>query len=391
MKVSHDRWVRAAATASILVPATWAAGCGIEEPSEFDDGLGESFPDAGAPGEGFGDGVPRDGSVDGKAGGDGGLENDGAACATDTLDAERKPVRLVVALDQSGSMGLVPYGDKALKWTPVTTALAGFLDDQLSRGIGASLQLFPAVADDPTVNCSAASYVTPEVAMTALPNAAAFTAKLPATPSGLQTPTRAILKAMVARAVAEKAQNPNAAVAIVLITDGDPIGCGAENDISLVAGEATAGLALGVPTYVIGVGNLPNLNTIAQAGGTTQAFAVEVQNPQATQAQFLSAMNAVRSAQLSCEMTFPQAPTGKELAVAWASLDYSPASGATSHPPYDPQCANGGFKFDSPAAPRKVILCPALCDALKADPLAKVTLQVPCAAPAGPRKPETPR
>lgn len=375
---------------ALLVAASTAAACGMEAPSEFDDGA-DGVGDGGARGEAFGDGARRDGAAEGTSGGDGGLAEDGAACAQQTLAAERKPVRLTLALDQSGSMGLPPYGDKALKWTPVTAALAGFLADPLSRGIGASLQLFPAVADDPTTNCNAASYVVPEVAMTALPNAAAFTAKLPETPSGLQTPTRAILNAMVARAVADKAQNPQAAVAVVLITDGDPIGCGAENDIALVAGEATAGLALGIPTYVVGVGNLPNLDTIAQAGGTTKAFAVEVSNPQATQAQFLAAMNAVRSAQLSCDMTFPAAPAGKELAVAWASLDFTPASGATSRPPYDPQCAAGGFRFDDPSAPRKVVLCPALCDALKADPLAKVTLQVPCTAPAGPRKPETPR
>jgi hypothetical protein len=371
--------------------APWAVGCSDEStspntpPSMY---AGESSPtdpvDKTEGNDGFGH--KGDGSAD-LDGGSGGKAD--PSCASDTVEATRKPVKLVMALDQSGSMGLVPYGDITLKWNPVTQAFSSFLGDPSSKGIEASLRLFPKVGGetqaDKLVNCSAASYASPDVAMTALPNANAFTSKLPAVPPGLQTPTRAILKALVADALVVKQQNPNDAVAILLMTDGDPIGCGgvynkaADEVIATVAAEAKVAAAAGIPVYVIGVGTFPNLDLIAAEGGTSSAFVVPANNAAATKQQFLDAVEKIRTQQLSCELDVV-APKSGSLDLTKATVIFTPGTGAASSKPLDVSCTQGGFKYDDAIQPKKVLLCPTLCAALKADPKAKVSLSIPCAA-----------
>lgn len=370
--------------------AVWAVACvepGVDDPAAPTSGFVEAPPAPPAevdpgPTRAFAD---TDASL---AEGDGGEGDGSTSCADDSLDAKRKPVKIVMAVDQSGSMGLVPYGDKALKWDPVTGALKAFLGDAKSKGIAASMRLFPKAADNPTLNCQAATYATPDVALTNLPDVATFAAKLPAIPPGLQTPTRAILKALVTDALAVKQASPNDAVAVLLVTDGDPIGCPNKADevIATVAAEAKVAANAGIPVYVIGVGTIPNLDLIAAEGGTGKAFVVPVNNPTATQQQFLAAVDAIRTSQISCDLDVGEAPKGRTLAYGSANVVFKPGAGNAVSKPLDPTCAQGGFKFDDANAPKKVHLCPALCDALKADPDATVSLAIPCGTtPGGPR------
>lgn len=387
--------VRTFAWAALVGTAAWVVACGdatpaadlqsqsmFEEPQDGDDD-DEGKTDSTGITPGFGD----DG-IDDTVRADAGRDGSGPSCSSATVEATRKPVKLVTALDQSGSMGLAGYGDPNLKWIPVTQAFASFLGDPKSKGIDASLLLFPRKAGsnetDRIYNCNTANYTTPDVAMTALPNANAFTSKLPAIPPGLQTPTRAVLKALVADAVKVKAANPNDAVAIVFMTDGDPIGCYApagtaqDEDIDVVAAEAKVAADAGISVYVIGIGNVKNLDKIAKQGGTNTAFIVPVNNADQTKREFLAAVDKVRTTQASCTLDL-STPSGR-LDPTNATLTFTPGTGAPIDKAYDPTCAQGGFQFDDPKAPKKVTLCSALCDSLKADPDAKISLSIPCAA-----------
>ena len=80
---------------------------------------------------------------------------------------------------------------------------------------------------------------------------------------------------------------------LVLATDGDPTEC--DTSISGIDAIAASGVSMSpkISTFVIGVGSsLSNLNSIAMAGGTQQAFLVDTGGN--VNQQFLAAMNAIR-------------------------------------------------------------------------------------------------
>lgn len=355
--------------ATLVAVACGSTGDGSNFPDGNNGGPGDDGGSSGSSG-GFGD----DDDDDGGGGSSSGNVGDGGACAAQEVGATRKPVKLLLALDQSGSMG---GNANNAKWVPVTTALKAFLGQADTAGIDMSMRLFPVDSNSQNTRCSAASYQTPDVPMTALPNAAAFTAKLVANPGFTGTPTRAVLNATVTDAKAVQTANPQAKVAIVLITDGEPAGCG-DNSVDNVVNEVK-GTKTTIPTYVIGVGSVNNLNKIAQGGGPRDAFIVQVNDPAKTQADFLAAINEIRSEAISCDITIPPPPAGETLDPLKVNVNYTPTGKPTEVLPYDEQCKSGGWHYDDPKTPTTVILCPATCDIAKADPAAKVSVAFGCA------------
>src|SRR6185295_5045111 len=92
------------------------------------------------------------------------------------------------------------------------------------------------------------------------------------------TSTLPALQGAVQHAQTWKGQNPGHAVAVILVTDGQPNSCG---DIPAVVSAAQASVSSGIPVYVIGVispgvvcddlrdpnpPNQPDLDAVAQAG-----------------------------------------------------------------------------------------------------------------------------
>src|SRR5262249_3751300 len=131
--------------------------------------------------------------------------------------------------------------------------------------------------------------------------------------------------------------NPSHVVVNVLATDGIPQECspqaiGNANDApaanfagaSSIASIAAYGVQ-GNPkilTFVIGVGDqVPNLDTIAAAGGTKKAFLVN--DPKMGGQQFLDALNAIRGTTLQCsyQIPVPEAGTPDYNAV---NVEYTP-------------------------------------------------------------------
>lgn len=374
-----------------LIVATSLYACGSDEPSGFneDGGTGASSGASGnAASGGFSSGSGPDGS--------GGGEGDGGACEAAVARAEKLPVLMLLLLDQSGSMGdhggPSEHTNRESRWLPITTALSGFLGDPVSAGIEANLRYFPKVSNrqesepyaivpaNETLNCAKESYATPDVPLTALPNAAAFAFADNATYYG--TPTLPAVQATVDEAIGLVTTRPEAKTVVVLVTDGEPSGC-AGNTIGNIA-AAVSGPLVTFPTYVIGIDDVEGLNTIASAGGTEAAITVPVNGGAAeTQAAFTEAIENIRRQALSCEVPIPPAPQGKTFDRDKVNVAVVVGEGRTELG-YDPTCAGPGWKYDNEAAPTQIVLCPATCEPAKENPATQIDVAFGCTRRNGP-------
>jgi hypothetical protein len=357
--------------------------------------------------------------TDGEGGG-------GPVCETESSETGLFPVYLAVAFDVSGSMGLYEapqwWYDPTLKWTPVAQAMRAFFEDPEAQGISATLGLFPSSVDE--TKCDAASYEDPDVPMTPLP-AAAFAAALDdyeaevGTP--LQggdwrggTPTLAAVQGMAASLDALREQEPDAKFALVLVTDGLPIGC-PDADVEAVESAIAALAADGVPTYVIGIenpteppsalpadwedwgacvsgpgggdtpcepeDNLDALEDLAVAGGTAPALLLNTEDPIATQEELTAAMLAIADETVSCEVPIPPHPDAGQMFEPDKIDVVAGIDGDSVRLDYDEACEIPlAWHYDDDAEPTSIELCPATCDVVQADPNGSLTVQFLCEA-----------
>lgn len=351
------------------------AACGTANHSTFSEGEETT---AGNDAEGGHDsfGAPSTGGRDGGGGG----KDDGGACAVTGAEVALTPVNLVVVFDRSGSMGDTnenPDFDPEKRWVPVRDAMKAFFGDAQSVGMRAALTFFPTTSD----SCTADDYATPDVALASLPSDVFATTLDAAAPKG-DTPTRAAVGGAITQAQAIAAQHPNDKTAIVLVTDGEPYGCGINTYEQSNAEAAEVATQVGeskVSTYVIGVGpSVQNLNGLATAGGTT-AFHVEVGNPASTTSQLVAALGQIRGGLGRCDFDVPTPPDGRTLDFGKVDVELRRAGGSVETQPHVPDCAGGaGWRYDDERAPKKVVLCPATCDAVKAEAGGKVNVAFRC-------------
>jgi len=172
-------------------------------------------------------------------------------------------------------------------------------------------------------SCDPVVYATPDVAIDTLPaNAMPLVQSLMgATTAGL-TPTPPAIAGAIAAAAEQGMAHPERRAIAVLATDGLPTDCGTQDvmtvddAVDLVAAIAADGLSASpsIRTYVIGVfapddmGALANLNEMAVAGGTEQAFLVDATADVGE--QFLAALSEIRTGTLRCELQVPDAEDG---------------------------------------------------------------------------------
>ncbi|MBX3203092.1 MAG: VWA domain-containing protein [Labilithrix sp.] len=280
------------------------------------------------------------------------------SCATRSATAEPKPVYLVFMFDKSGSM----TSSASPKWSAAKAASRAFFESTDSEGVSASLTFFP---DAQTYSCSASAYSTPQVTMAALPSTAFGTSLDSQSPAG-GTPTHAALQGAIA--YAQGIAPSDGKVAIVLVTDGLPDSICGGNSVTAVR-DLAASVAGTLPTYVIGVGDqLASLNDIAAGGGTGDAFIVNASDPNQIQQDFLGAINTIKASALACDYAIPPPPAGERL--DRAKVNVSQVSGSSRVPlPHNPTCSGGsGWRYDDADAPRRIVLCEASCDAVKAQP-----------------------
>lgn len=364
---------------------------------------------SGSDSDGLGHG-DRDGDADGDGDSDGGGK--GPVCETASSEAELAPIYLAFAFDVSGSMGQMDrprwWHDPTKKWDPVVAATTEFFQDPDSQGISASMTLFPEVQ---SIRCDSESYESPlpgGVAMTALPSNS-FKTRLDAYREGSWrggTPTLAVIEGTIQFLEPLIEEHPDAKFALVLVTDGLPQDCSSNaNKISTVA-AAVAEAKDKIPTYVIGIENpttppaekpsgwanwgcnsqgeesgsdrnypcprpdtLDALNDIAEAGGTSQAFLIDTDNPEATKTAFRAAIDKIRARAVSCELGIPAHPTpGKKFDKDKINVSKTLAGKKTAFL-YDPDCEEGdAWHYDDEENPKKIVLCSATCEQVQSEP-----------------------
>lgn len=380
------------------VPAAVGLTCCGTGDAPFDQG-GGAAPGSGHAASGSGGMLlnPATGSAT-SANGSGGIEN---TCVGTSSKAQLTPLDMYVMMDQSGSMNDPASGGKS-KWQNVVAAFQTFVSLPAAAGIGVGIQYFPFVpscsvdADcgmgQPCFSgkcvfsmsqCDSAKYETPELEIVPLPGGtSALLASLDARVPFGSTPSYAALKGAIGHATKWQAANPTHATIVVLATDGEPEAPCKPQDIPSVAAVAAAGATANPPilTFVIGVGkNLSSLNAWAAAGGTNQAFIVDI-NQDAAQ-QFAQALQDIQKQALSCEYLIPT-PANGQIDYQQVNVKYSPSGSAAK---LIPQVASlkscgaaGGWYYVPPAAPKKIVMCPSTCKALKADTSGKVDIVLGC-------------
>jgi hypothetical protein len=156
-------------------------------------------------------------------------------------------------------------------------------------------------------------------------------------------------------------------VVIVLVTDGEPTGCGdGANPVDATI-EAAAAVADSIPTYVIGVGLTPlRLDTIAAAGGTDAAFIVDLDNPDDTREALLSQVKMIQEQQVSCELPIPEPPAGETLDPTKVNVQLR-AEDEESIVLHNKSCEGGlGWHYDNPQDPSTISLCEQSCQTVQA-------------------------
>jgi hypothetical protein len=246
------------------------------------------------------------------------------------------------------------------------------------------------VCKTPVFSCAAADYEKPLVPIGTLPaTAPTFTQQLGSVKPAGDTPLLAGYLGALHHLTQYLAAHPDHRGALVLATDGAPSGCAGGNVPDVVAQVAAAQKGTpAVPTYAIGV--METFDTslgqafeqIAAAGGTGKPFAVTTSADFGD--KFLGALNEIRGKALPCDFDIPAPPAG---AIDFGKVNVRTTVQAQATDLRYVQSAagcdaKGGWYYDADpngaATPKRVQLCPASCDPLKADPGGRVELRFGC-------------
>lgn len=357
--------------------ALFAAACGPSAADSTDDNSnttsngGGNIADGGngatgGDGAGTNDGGNPTGFMDG-GNGEGGAKQ----CLVESAEGKRKELDILVVLDRSGSMA----GDL---WEGSIDALTQFFEDPASDGVRAAVSFFPPQNGDDA--CAPSSYSPPLVPETVIPqdSGTLVTAMSATSPAGNATPIYGALYGSLQWATLHQDANPDRVVVVVLASDGDPTDC--NTSIPAIAQiAATANAYNGVRTYVVAIqgATLANLDQIASAGGTMQAL--DVTNDISL---FQQRMEEIRGEVLGCEFDIPE-PEGEEFDPLKLNIEYSPDG--IQEPETIPQVANaqacgsdGGWYYDNPSAPTKILLCPTSCQDVQSQSTATITFAFGC-------------
>lgn len=275
--------------------------------------------------------------------------SDGEICEADAYFGERKRLDIYMMVDDSGSM--VPW------WPATIEAINMFFKDPSSAGIGVGVQFFGE-------ECNAASYATPRVPIAPLPqNIPALEPAFPIIPiSG--TATLPAMQGAITHARLWATEHPDATVIVLLVTDGLPDECNSTvENVTAAAREGFEGTP-SIRTFVVGIGDIGALDAFAAAGGTGNALVTQA----GAGPQLVAALNKIRSAALPCDFALPQSD-GVEVQPDRVNLRHSAASGeqttigsVRNREACDPN--QGGWYFDNPAAPSRIIACEQSCQRL---------------------------
>ena len=367
--------IRPSLLSAVVSPLALFAACSSDTPSDASGGA------AGAGGIG---GI----IVTGNSGNqDGGVVFGANACIAEPLKGEQIPVDIYIMFDQSGSMATPVAAGTRLD--AVRAAASAFLTSPESRGLGVGIGYFGHFPIGNT-SCNPSDYAVPAVPIAALPEGSArmLDSLNRIVPTG-ETPTGAAIRGACGYAQEYQRSHPGHVVFLLLMTDGVPEapvsmarGCAPTLDDAVEAATACRTGGPPVKTYVLGVGpSLQNLEQITRAGGTDKTYLVEGGN---VSEKVLAALNQIRlAASIRCELQIPAPPTGKFLDFNFVNLLYTDHRGqrtALFNTGDSAGCAasGGGWYYDDPAQPKKILLCENTCSLVKYDPGGELDYAIGC-------------
>jgi hypothetical protein len=265
------------------------------------------------------------------------------------------------------------------KWAGAVSALIAFFQDPDSAGLNVALRFFPDDSPTPGCNeqaCDAAACAVPLVDAGQLNDQPAHSdpqqkalvdAVNSRSPDG-ETPMYPALAGATQWAVAQADPAAKRSV-VILVTDGEPNGCNEDpTAIAALAGDAQAQAE--VLTYVIGMdgANIAQLDQIAVAGGSGQAFVVG--SGTSVNKDLMNALEQIRTEKLACNFPMPTSDkAGAEVEPGEVNITHTTGGGTPTTIPQVKSAADcgadGGWYYDSPTTPTEITLCPASCDAVQ--------------------------
>jgi hypothetical protein len=328
----------------------------------------------------------------GTGGGAGAAGGAGGSCGHDVQPMVAAELDWLVLVDQSASMA------DSNKWAATSSALQAYVSSAQSGGIGVGLQYFPVPPADPQsipvactgdpdcglygpcepyfnqcsgsfstdTSCDPVDYHSPEEPIALLPAAASqLVGSLQAhDATGSSTPTEPAMEGAATYATGWAQAHPGHLSAIVLITDGEPTNC-TENTVAGAANAAAMaqGATPSVSTFVIGIEPLlVSLDPIAQAGATGLPRLVAAGSEQ----EMLAALGAIRDSR-RCSYPIPPPAQGPpdfalvNVVVTDPAHPDSPTTVANVANDADCNPVSGGWHYDDPSGPHRIVLCPATC------------------------------
>ncbi len=384
---------RSAALISIGVAVFSFVGCGGDD--DGGPGDGNSGTDNISLGDGDGSGTPggNGGSIDGCA------PYEAEGCTGRTYEGENVPLDIYVMFDLSCSMSCTvdqsgcckdnnPAPESEWRIKPVRDAMKLFLEDPQSAGIGVGLGFFGDHDLDDRTNrqvCSVAGHADASVDIAMLPDSAsALVASLEANGPQGGTPTHLAIDGACDYTNDWAQQNPAHKVVILLVTDGIPeYSCEANIGRAVQAAESCYDDGDGRELYVLGVAannnnSLDQLDGIAEAGGTEQAYLTDSDD---VAGSVLAALNAIRAdAVIPCTINVPEPPTGI-IEYDLVNVGICDAAGDTLNTYFvaDPSnCENGAWYYKQVGDEQVVQLCDQTCETVGVSGAA-LTLSVGCA------------
>ncbi|WP_437525646.1 vWA domain-containing protein [Sorangium sp. So ce726] len=324
---------------------------------------------------------------------DGGLSTDApvdsldpdAACGLVTEEAIAVPLNLYIMMDKSSSMA----GDDPMvadKWTSAKAGLTAFVNSARFAGVRVALRFFPRAADDVPA-CDHEAYREPLVPFGPLrDNAGAIVAAIEAeSPNGASTPIYPALGGALLLGIDVAANHPGEASAVLLVTDGQPQGPAAQcagvnpEDPDAIADLAAVAARYRTPvrTFVIGLPgvNQSFANQVAVAGGTDAAVLVGATN---IAVEFQNALAKVTGQALPCEVEVPSQVAGGQVAFDDVNVLFGLDGAPQEVLPQRPGCDGPGWRYDNPASPAALVLCPDTCEAARSASIARIQILLGC-------------
>jgi hypothetical protein len=361
-----------------VVGVSSLVGCA---PENVIDGSGGSNASSGSGNGGDGEGGEASaGNGFGPGAGMGGSTGNTMECASTAIEAELAPLTMFIAYDKSGSM------QNNNKWNNAKAGMKSFFADPTMEEVEVALRFFPNGQCDEN-SCNVDACAMPDVDVGAL-TAESIPSDIHEQllnnaldvifPNGA-TPMRAALEGGIQWALAYETLHRHNKIVVILVTDGEPNGCGSIGNVASVAAE---GFAQGIVTYAVGLegSNEGQMQQVAQAGGGKSFF---IGNGNAS-ADLLAALQEIRGEQLACELLIPMPQDGQPFQPNLVNVKYTkgPMLGGGEEQfgnvPNEAACVDGGWYYNDPTNPETIILCPQTCDRVSLDPEGSLQVLLGC-------------